>query len=405
MRNSNTTYVGLDTAKRSIQVAMLTPNRDTPIEWELVNEPRAIRKLIKKLKAEAVGELRVCYEAGPCGYALQRDFRSAGVDCIVIAPSLVPCKPGERIKTNRRDARKLAIQFRAGGLTEVKPPTVEEEALRDLCRCREDVREDLGRARHRLGKLLLRRAICFDGKAWTEAHRKWLRQIALENDLDRAIFDDYLRAIELLEERRKALEVKLEEAAQKEPWKQPVAWLRCYRGIDTVTAISIVAEIHGFERFSSARHFMSYLGLVPSENSTGDKHRRGQITKTGNRHVRRLLIESSWHYRHPPAVSGKLRARRKDQPGAVIAAADRAQQRLHKRYMKLLLAGKPHNKAVTAIARELAGFIWGTLTGRGINIEQKMERVLAQGREVLEHARRARKEAEAVHRSAMKVPA
>lgn len=405
MKNSNTTYVGLDTAKRSIQVAMLTPDRDNPIEWELVNEPRAIRRLIKKLKADAVGELRVCYEAGPCGYALQRDFRSAGVDCIVIAPSLVPSKPGEKIKTNRRDARKLAIQFRAGGLTEVRPPTPEEEALRDLCRGREDVREDLERARHRLGKLLLRRAIIFDGKAWTQAHRKWLRAIEFENEIDRAIFDDYLRAIELLEDRKKALEVKLEETAQKDPWKQPVAWLRCYRGIDTVTAISIVAEIHGFDRFTSARHFMSYLGLVPSENSTGDKHRRGKITKTGNRHVRRLLIEASWHYRHRPSVSAKLRARRKDQPGAVIAAADRAQERLHKRYMKLLLSGKPHNKVVTAIARELAGFIWGTITGRGTRVERKVEPVLAQGREVLQQARRARKEAEVVHRSAMRVPA
>ena len=362
--NSSTTYVGMDTAKKSIQVAMLLPERDKPIEWEETNDARGIKRLKRKLGREAVGALRVCYEAGPCGYVLQRDLRAAGIDCIVIAPSLVPVKPGERIKTNRRDAKKLAQQFRAGTLTEVHPPTPEEEGVRDLCRCREDIREDLMRARHRLGKLLLRRGLTFPGKAWTDAHRRWLKKLAFEGEADRAVFDDYLRAVEHLEDRLATLGHKLEQIAQQERWAEPVGWLRCYRGIDTVTALSIVAEIHGFSRFSSARHLMSYLGLVPSENSTGEKHRRGGITRSGNSHVRRLLIEAAWHYRHQPAIGLKLRKRREDQPGWVIAAADKAQARLHRRYWKLVLGGKAHNTAVTALARELAGFIWATLYPR-----------------------------------------
>jgi transposase len=354
----------MDTAKKSIQVAMLLPERDKPLEWEVANDARGLKRLKQKFQREAVGELRVCYEAGPCGYALQRDLRAAGIDCIVIAPSLVPVKPGERIKTNRRDAKKLAQQFRAGTLTEVHPPTLEEEGVRDLCRCREDIREDRMRARHRLGKMLLRRSLIYSGKAWTKAHQEWLRQLSFDGEADRVVFDDYVRAIELLDDRLSTIEQKLEQVAQQGPWAEPVSWLRCFRGIDTVTAISIVAEVHGFARFASARQLMSYLGLVPSESSTGEKHRRGGITRAGNRHVRRLLVEASWHYRHKPATGVKLRMRREGQPGWVIAAADKAQARLHRRYWKLVLGGKSQNKAVTAVARELAGFIWATLYQR-----------------------------------------
>jgi transposase len=322
--------------------------------------------MIKRLKAEAVGELVICYEAGPCGYALQRRFVAAGVKCIVVAPSLVPVKPGERIKTDRRDAKKLAECLRAGTLTEVHPPSEAEEAIRDLCRCREDVREDLHAARHRLGKLLLRRAVTFNGKAWTRLHRQWLRGINFENEADRVVFDHYLQVIEYFEERLRGLDSKLEELSQKDPYREPVGWLRCYRGIDTVTAIAIVAELHGVTRFRSARALMSYLGLVPSEYSTGGKHRRGGITKTGNRHLRRLLIEASWHYRHRPSVGEKLRKRRSGQPGWATGMADRAQDRLHRRYWRLVNQTKPHNKVVVAVARELAGFIWATLCRPGL---------------------------------------
>lgn len=362
MMRGSTTDVGMDTSKSSIQVAMLLPESEKAVEWELVNEPRAVRRMAKRLKREAVGELRVCYEAGPCGYALQRQLRELGVNAIVVAPSLIPMKPGERVKTNRRDAVKLAVMLRAAALTEVHPPTLEEESVRDLCRCRDDIREDMMRARHRLMKMLLRRGVIYPSKgAWTEAHRRWLRSLAFEHEAARATFDDYVRAIEHLEERLATVESAIESTSQREPYREPVAWLRCFRGIDTVTALSVVAELHDFGRFQSARELMSYLGLVPSENSTGDRQRRGPITKTGNKHARRLLIEASWHYRHKPAVGRKLGQRREGQPGWVIALADRAQARLHRRYWRLVTHGKAHNKAVTAVARELSGFLWAAL--------------------------------------------
>jgi transposase len=340
---------------------MLVPGQPQPLEWETTTDVRAVRRLAKRLLRDAGGTLRVCYEAGPCGYALQRQLRELGIECMVVAPSLVPVKPGERIKTNQRDARKLAQMLRAGALTEVHPPTPEDEAVRDLCRCREDAREDLQRARHRLGKLLLRRGLHSPAKAWTQAHRRWVRGLQFDHDADRTVVADYLAAIEHGEERLRALDQKLTEVSRQDPYREPVGWLRCFRGIDTLTALTVVAELHDFRRFQSPRELMAYLGLVPSEHSTGDKHRRGAITKAGNGHARRVLVEAAWHARHRPAVSRKLRERRTGQPGWVIALADRAQARLHRRYWRFIQRGKPHNVAVTAVARELVGFLWATL--------------------------------------------
>jgi transposase len=385
--HEGTTYVGLDTSKKAIDVAMLLPGRERELAWKEPNEPKAIKRLIKRLKKEAPGDLSVCYEAGPCGYGLKRHFDAAGVKCVVVAPSLIPMKPGERIKTDRRDAKKLAQYLRAGALTEVRPPTEAEEAVRDLCRCRDDVRQDLHRSRHRLGKMLLRRDLQFDGKAWTHKHRAWLRTLHFEHEADRTVFDHYLYVIENLEERLRGLDEKLEAIGKKEPYREPVGWLRCFRGIDIVTAIAVVAELHGPERFRSARELMSYLGLVPSEHSTGGKHRRGAITKTGNRHVRRLLIEASWHYRHSPRVGPHLRRRREGQPGWAIASADRAQARLHRRYWKLINLTKPHSKAVVAVARELAGFIWAALCRPGVAEDRTRSRVTGPA-QVLAEARR-----------------
>jgi len=354
------TFVGLDTSKAAIQVALLRED-GTFLEWKEKTDAKSVTRLVRRLKKEAVGELQVCYEAGPCGYALQRQLTAAEVACVVVAPSLIPVKPGERIKTDRRDARHLAQCHRAGTLTVVRPPTEAEEAARDLCRAREAAREDLGRCRHRLGKLLLRRGLHHPGRAWTVAHRRWLQSLRFAEAAEQLVFDDYLRAIEHLDERLRELERAISELSQAAPYREPVAWLRCYRGIDTVTAMALVTELHGIERFGTARALMAYVGLVPSEHSSGATRRQGGITKAGNRRVRRLLIEASWHYRHKPAVGAKLRARRNGQPGWVIAHADRAQARLHKRYWRLLLQGKATNKAATAIARELAGFVWATL--------------------------------------------
>ena len=356
-----TTFVGIDAHKKDLFIAMLSGDQSTPVTWQLANEPNAVRRLVRKLEREAPGPVRACYEAGPCGYALQRQMTTTRVSCQVIAPALVPRKPGERVKTNRRDARKLVELLRAGLLTEVRPPTPEEEAVRDLCRGRDDARTDLQRCRHRLGKLLLRRGLHYSGRNWTRAHRQWMASLTWTHAAERVVVEDYLLAIDQVAARLSELDVRLTAIAQTDPYREPVAWLRCFRGIDTLTAILILAELHDFRRFQAPRALMAYLGLVPGEDSTGEKHRRGPITRTGNSVVRRLLVETAWHYQHRPAVGVGLARRRKGQPGWVIAIADKAQQRLCRRFRKLAAEHKPAPKIVVAIARELAGFLWAAL--------------------------------------------
>jgi transposase len=352
----------VDAHKKDLFIAMLIGDQTTPVTWTVPNEPNAVRRLVRKLEREAPGPVRVCYEAGPCGYALQRQMTTPRVSCQVIAPALIPRKPGERIKTNRRDARKLAELLRAGLLTEVRPPTLEEEAVRDLCRARDDAREDLQRCRHRLGKLLLRRGLHYSGgRNWTQGHRRWIDGLTWAQPAERVVVDDYQLAIEQLESRLSDLDARLTDIAQTEPYREPVGWLRCFRGIDTLTAILILAELHDFRRFQSPRALMAYIGLVPGEDSSGEKQRRGRITRTGNALVRRLLVETAWHYQHRPTVGVALRRRRKGQPGRVIAIADKAQQRLCRRFRRLMEQHKPAPKVAVAIARELAGFLWAAL--------------------------------------------
>jgi transposase len=353
-----TTFVGLDAHKVAIKVAVLLPGESKPVECQFENEKAAVRRLVRKVQRLAPGEVRFCYEAGPCGYALQRWIREQGVSCVVVAPSLIPRKPGERVKTDRRDARKLAELFRAGLLTEVHPPTPEDEAVRDLCRAREDAHEDLVRCRHRLSKMLLRRGWRWYGsqKAWSRGHRLWLRSLKLEQKADQLVLEEYLLAIDQVEQRLAALEQRVAEAAKLPAYAEAVAALRCFRGVDTTTAMSLIAELHDFLRFDSPRGLMAFLGLVPSEHSSGEKDRRGSITKAGNRHARRLLIEASWHYRHAPVVAGGLKERRAGQPAEVIAVADKAMKRLYRRFWRMSEKGKPTPKIVVAIARELVGF-------------------------------------------------
>ncbi len=296
-----TTYVGVDAHKKDLFIAMLIGNERTPVTWTVPNEPNAVRRLVRKLEREAPGPVRMCYEAGPCGYALQRQVATARVSCQVIAPSLIPRKPGERIKTNRRDAKKLAELFRAGLLTEVRPPTPADEAVRDLCRARDDARDDLQRSRHRLGKLLLRRGLHYSaGRNWTQGHRRWIASLQWAHPSERVVVDDYLLAIDHLEARLIELDARLVEIADTEPYRERVGWLRCFRGIDTLTAILMLAELHDFQRFPSAPALMAYVGLVPGEDSSGEKQRRGRITRMGNALVRRLLVEMAWHYQHRP---------------------------------------------------------------------------------------------------------
>lgn len=356
-----TTYVGIDAHKKDLFVAMLIGYQKAPVTWQLANEPTAVRRLVRKLERESPGPVQVFYEAGPCGYALQRQVTTARVRCDVVAPALIPRKPGERVKTNRRDSRKLAELGRAGLLTTVRPPTPEEEAVRDLCRARDDAREDLQRCRHRLGKLLLRRGLHYPGRNWTRGHREWIDSLAWTHAAERAVVDDYGLAIDHTEARLLELDARLGELADTEPYKTPVGWLRCFRGIDTLSAMLIMAELHDFRRFSSARALMAYLGLVPGEHSSGDTHRRGRITRTGNALVRRVLVETAWHYQHRPGIGVSLARRRKGQPARVIALADKAQHRLCRRFRKLAAEHKPAGKVVVAVARELAGFLWAAL--------------------------------------------
>jgi transposase len=355
------TYVGIDAHKKDLFMAMLVGDQTTPVTWMTPNEPRAVRRLVKRIEREAPGAVHVFYEAGPCGYALQRQVTTSRVSCDVVAPALIPRKPGERVKTNRRDARKLAALGRAGLLTAVHPPTPEDEAVRDLARARDDAREDLQRCRHRLGKLLLRRGLHYAGRNWTRAHRQWIASLTWTYTAERAVVDDYLGAIDHTEARLRELDAHLAAIAETDPYREPVGWLRCFRGIDTRTAMLILAELHDFRRFGSAPALMAYLGLVPGEDSSGEKHRRGRITRTGNALVRRLLVEAAWHYQHGRGVGGALARRRNGQPARVIAIADKAQQRLGRRFRKLAAEHKPAAKIAVAIARELAGFLWATL--------------------------------------------
>jgi transposase len=350
------TYVGIDAHARELAVAMLHGSATEPVTWRIPNEPGAVRRLRRKLERDADGPIACCYEAGPCGYTLQRQLTSERIRCEVIAPSLMPRRPGDRVKTDRRDARKLAELHRAGLLTPVCPPTPEEEAARDLCRARDDARIDLLRGRHRLTRFLLRRGLQYAGRNWTRRHQQWLDSLSW-SETERLVVEEYRLALAHLDARLTELDRQIETIAQHPRWHQPVAWLRCFRGIDTLTAVGLLTEIRAMDRFPHPRALMAYTGLVPSEDSSGARRHRGRITKTGNAHLRRLLVEAAWHYQHDPRIGVPMRQRRLGQPAAAIALADKAQSRLCRRYRRLRARHKPAPQVVVAIARELVGFI------------------------------------------------
>jgi transposase len=360
--NNDITWVGLDAHKDFINVAVHLPSGEWK-EWKIENEVGKVRRLGQKLVKLGPGEVRACYEAGAGGYALRRQLHKAAPElvCEVIAPALIPRKKGDRVKTDRRDARKLAELFEAGLLTEVYVPSEDDEAVRDLCRCRDDLRRQLMTARHHLTKWLMRRGLCWNRKNWTGVHREWLKSLKFERIADRYTFDTYLANIEHLEKQKADVEARVIEVAQQAPYAEPVARLRCFHGIDYITALTILVELHDLRRFSSARKLMAFLGLTPAEYSSGGKAQRGGITKTGNSHVRRLLVEAAWHHRHAHEAGVALKKRREGQPDDAIAIADRAHKRLSLRYRKMTARGVAHPKAVTAVARELAGFVWATL--------------------------------------------
>lgn len=359
--SDGSTSVGIDAHKKDLQVAMLVSRATAPVTWTVANEPRAIARLWRKLEQQAAGPVVCCYEAGGCGYGLQRQLQRGRVQCQVIAPALSPRKAGDHIKTDRRDARKLAELLRAGLLTEVQPPTPADEAARDLVRARDDARADVLRCRHRLGKRLRRRSLHYPGRNWTAAHRLWLRSLSWEHAAEQRVVADYLLALDQGEARLAELDAALAELASSARYRDAVGWLRCFRGIDTLTAIVIVADLYDVRRFRTPRALMSYLGLVPGEHSSGEHTRRGPITKAGNTLVRRILVEAAWHYQHRAGIGPALARRRTGQPARVVAIADKAQQRLCRRFRRLVAAHKPTPNVAVAVARELSGFVWAAL--------------------------------------------
>ena len=361
VKRSAQTFVGLDVHKREIVSAMLLPSGEIR-EMKCQNSARGITKLVKWMEKNAEDGYECCYEAGFCGYDLAKLLRSQDVECRVIAPSLVPVKPGERVKTDRRDAKKLAQYLRGGLLTEVAVPSDQDEALRDVCRNREDARQDLHAARQRVIKFLDRKGWFYrEGGHWTLKHWAWLRGITFAEAGTRASYQDYLAQVEFQECRLKALDGHLEELAHSEPYQKAVEYLSCVRGIDWLTAIILVSELYDPSRFRSARALMGYVGLTPSEKSSGEKERRGGLTGSGNRILRRIVIEIAWHQRRSPSIGKALRQRREGQPGHVIAYADRAMVRLSSRFYRLSQRRKHPNVVAVAVARELVGFLWGLL--------------------------------------------
>ena len=305
------------------------------------------------------GPVRAAYEAGPTGYGLARELAKRGVECVVAAPSKIPRASGDQVKTDRRDAEHLVRLLMAGKLHAVRVPGEEEEALRDLVRAREAIRVDLMRCRHRLSKLLLRHGIRFDdGRAWTERHRRWLATIAFPWPAAQTTLQDAIGAVDALEHRRGQLEHEIIALLPASPWAVQVGRLRCLRGIDTLTAVGLCAEIGDFERFAKAAQLMHYLGLTPSEDTTGESRRLGSITKTGSGHARRLLVEAGWHYRKRPQIGKTLTDRQAGQPPEAIAIAWTAQRRLHRVWTRLEQRAKRRTIIAVAAARELAGFCW-----------------------------------------------
>jgi transposase len=356
----NVRFIGLDVHAETIAVAVAEPGGEVRSLGTIPNRPEPVARLIRKLgKPE---QLRVCYEAGPTGYVLYWQLSELGVKCEVIAPTLVPVKAGDRVKTDRRDAEKLARCYRAGDLTPVWVPDVAHEALRDLVRARLAAKRDQLRARNRLGKFLLRhgRRVPEGTTAWSTKHLAWVKQQSFEQAAQQATVVDYLHEVEHAAERIMRLERSIDAAIETLPRKlhAVIDALQSLRGIAKISAVSIMAEVGELSRFESARQLMGYSGAVSREHSSGERIRRGSISKTGNAHLRRIVIESAWAYRHRPGLGATLLARQREQSEDIKAIAWKAQHRLHGRYAKLLAKGKPKQQVITAVGRELLGFIW-----------------------------------------------
>jgi transposase len=369
--------VGIDDDKKNLTIGVLRGAQEQEADvCRIPNEDRALRRWVRKLmRTAAGGEVRMCYEAGPNGFALMRRIEAmAPVIVEVMAPSLTPRRSGQRVKTDPIDAKKLAALYRAGELRAIATPDEDSEAARDLVRTYHRVAQEMTRKRHHILKFLIRRGRIYrDGCHWTNKHREWLRAQDWDNWKDRASFEELVSGLRELEDRRRRMEGALETLAKEDSRLMGVAALRCFQGIATPAALTLVTEIFRARRFARPADLMSYLGLTPTVYQSADRESRGGISKAGNRYVRWVLSEIALHYRHRPGVGRALKRRRQGQPVWIIEIADRAHQRLHRRYWTLVNRGKPVNKVAAAIARELVGFVWEAL----MECERRTERKAA----------------------------
>lgn len=358
MSENITAFVGLDVHKESIAIAVAEPGRAAPRFIGTTGPTlREVQKALTHWGTPA--QLLVVYEAGPCGYGLARQLASKGYRCEVVAPSRIPRKPGDRIKTDRRDALQLAHFARAGDLTPILIPEEPDEAIRDLSRTREDALRARMSARHQLKALLLRHGVRYTGKcSWTKAHERFLAQLSFPHPAQNIAFVEYRTAVKEADERLERITAALRDQVDQWRLRPVVGALMTLRGIEMVAAVTLIAELGDLKRFEHPKRLMSFLGLVPSEYSSGQSRSLGGITKAGNTHARRILIEAAWSYRHPPRIAREKQIRQEDQPRAVREIAWRAQLRLCQRYRRLSARGMHQNKTCVSIARELAGFMW-----------------------------------------------
>lgn len=359
------TWVGIDDDKMNLTVAVARGEKQgEPSVQRILNEDRALRRWVRKLVRESAGgEIRMCYEAGPNGFALMRRLEAMGAVTVeVVAPSLTPRRSGQRVKTDRIDAQKLVHLYRAGELRSIAIPGEESESARDLVRTYHRIGEEVTRKKHHILKLLIRRGRIFrDGAHWTGKHRAWLREQRFDSWTDTTGFEELLSGLRELEDRRERLAAAMEKLAREDGWAMEVGVLRCFHGIDTAMALTLVTEIFDVDRFRHPRDLMSYMGLTPSVYQSSEKEVRGGITKTGNRYARWALGQVAKKARHKPGVGAKLKERRRGQPVWAIEIADRAQHRLHRRHWALLTRNMPAAKVTTAVARELVSFVWEAL--------------------------------------------
>lgn len=362
-------FVGLDVHAQTIAAAVAEKQEAVRELGTIPNREESVRKLVKKLNEG--GAWTACYEAGPTGYGLYWQLTKLGIPCVVIAPTLVPTKAGDRVKTDRRDAERLASSFRAGELTPVWVPDATHEALRDLVRAREAAKQDQLRARHRLGKYLLRhgKRPPQQMRAWTKNYLEWIKgKVSFNERSQQVTLEDYLSEVEHAGVRIARLEKAIDEAVEQAPesMRELIQALQALRGVAKVGAVTIVAEVGTLTRFEHPRQLMGYSGAVSSEHSSGGKIRRGGITKTGNAHLRRVIVEAAWSQRYKPVLSVLMRKRQEGLSAEVQEIASKARHRLHSRYMRLLGKGKTKQEVVTAVAREMLGFIWAI----GVSVER-----------------------------------